>query len=55
MKVEQGSGQYIKLKPFAPAAFEGLEEEGAARLKALFPYGDVPVKRTAASLPKDEL
>ena len=55
--MEPGSGQYIKLKSFAPVVFDGLEEEGEARFKEMFPYGDVPVKRSVAERPpiKDEL
>ena len=55
VKLEPGSGRYIKLKPFAPVVFDGLEAEGAARLKAEFPYGDLPVKRAGDIPVKDEL
>ena len=55
IKLEAGSGRFIKLKPFAAPVFEGLEEEGAARIKAMYPYGDVPVKRAGDAPLKDEL
>lgn len=55
VKLQAGSGRFVKLKPFAPAVFDGLEEEGAARLQAMFPYGKVPVKREGDVPAKDEL
>lgn len=57
IKLKAGSGRFVKLPAFAPAVYEGLEEQGKARLEEMFPYGSIPVRREgdqAAHIP-DEL
>jgi dihydropyrimidinase len=56
LSVEEGSGRFIKMEPFAPHVYYGLEQRDAAWIAEMFPYGDTPVKRKGDQKPpKEEL
>lgn len=57
LNVTKGAGRFIKLAPFAPHVYDGLEKLDTNWIRETFPYGDTPVIREGDKprVAKDEL
>ncbi|KAK9815420.1 hypothetical protein WJX72_003386 [[Myrmecia] bisecta] len=53
--LEPGSGRYVRMEPFAPHVYGGLDEQEKRWIGERFPYGPAPVKRVGDKPPRDEL